>query len=438
VEAVRFAQVNLGFEMRAQPPLASEMVRGALDALRSGYPAFSDALRACGESRLSDLSDPGPVVAIDATRYTTSQLAVVGHMFYVASRLGGLPASVLEIGGGYGAPARAWLTCGLGRLHRYVILDLPESLFFSEVFLAAHFGFEAVLNLADPEAAGKVGRASVVLCPVQRMSLLNKLQFDVVLNTGSMQEMTDDWIDVYTDLLSEIDVGHFYSANYFLQPIDRMNESMNVWAPRLGPDWTAEDFQFCPPTAGSDSRSSLLAFYRHERDDSAPAESAEKILDRLQARVSSDPLTPQEGRDIAIVMDFFRRRPSAQLALKLARLLSGAFPRVCKESAYFVDWLLARPDLVGSPGGRRNDGIAVQIIPTACCRKRRAGMTPDRPSFRVSGCESRHRKRRFFRTSESTSDCGAVIPSACASNATGGAARIAELRIASATAIVRS
>ena len=50
--------------------------------------------------------------------------------------------------------------------------------------------------------------------------------FDVVVNTGSMQEMTDDWIAVYERFLSAISARYFYSANYFLQPIDRMNEAI--------------------------------------------------------------------------------------------------------------------------------------------------------------------------------------------------------------------
>lgn len=342
VEAVGFAQVHVGFEMRAAPPLASVMVQGQLDSLRSAYPAFAGALKACGESPLSDFSDRPPIVLVDGTRYTTSHLAVVGHMFYVAKRLGRLPESVLEIGGGYGAPARAWLTCNLGRLRRFAILDLPESLFFSEVFLKAHFGFEAVVNLADPDAMSRAGLASVVLCPVQRMALLKEFEFDVAINTGSMQEMTDDWITFYMDFLSELKARHFYSANYFLQPISRMNESMNLWAPRLRTDWTLEDCQFYPATPESDFRSSLLAFYGHESEERAPAESVDELIGGLQARIPDDILTQQEGRDIALLMDFFRRRPSIELALSLARVLSGKFPMICKESAFLVNWLLLR------------------------------------------------------------------------------------------------
>ena len=46
-------------------------------------------------------------------------------------------------------------------------------------------------------------------------------------------------------------------------------------------------------------------------------------------------------------MDYFRRRPSTELALGLAHILSEAFPQVCKESAFMVNWLLEHRDALG-------------------------------------------------------------------------------------------
>lgn len=343
-EATSFAQNQVGFEMRAMPPQASIMVNAQLEDMRSSYPEYAQALATNGESLLSDISHPGPVVIVDGMRYTTSQLSVVEHMFYIAKRLGKLPESVLEIGGGYGVPARAWLTSDLGRMRRFAILDLPESLFFSEVFLKAHFGIESVVNLADPRALSHAGKASVILCPVQKMSLLTEFDFDVAINTGSMQEMTDDWIAVYMDLLTQLKADYFYSANYFLQPIDRMNESMNLWSPRVPPQWALLDFDFYPASEESDFRNSLRAFYRREPPREFSFQNTVEMLDRLECRVANTVLTQEEGSELALLMDGFRREMPAPLVGRLARTLHNKFPLKYKELLFIVNWLLARRD----------------------------------------------------------------------------------------------
>jgi hypothetical protein len=52
------------------------------------------------------------------------------------------PRRVLEIVGGYGEIARLWVTNAIAPAKSYVIVDIPECLFFAEVALRSEFGEE--------------------------------------------------------------------------------------------------------------------------------------------------------------------------------------------------------------------------------------------------------------------------------------------------------
>lgn len=256
--------------------------------------------------------------------------------------MGKFPNSVLEIGGGYGTPARAWLTSSPGEVRRYAILDVAESLFFAEVFLRAHFGLDSVSNLADPDASVSAESARVLLCPLERMDSLKTFEFDVVINTGSMQEMTDEWISVYEAYLSDINASYFYSANYFLQPIDKMNESMNLYSPRLRKDWKLLAHDFFPATAESDFRSSLRTLYQHIDAPQIILEEIAKLVESIETSKRDSPINDQLGSDLALFMDAYRRGLRDEDVLRVVRVLENNQVTMVKELAFLVAHLLAR------------------------------------------------------------------------------------------------
>ncbi len=149
------------------------------------------------------------------------------------------PQTVCEIGGGYGSPARLWLTNTIHRPGLYVIVDLPESLFFAEIFLRLILGPDAVyyISSAKPLDRAEVAAHQVLLCPVARMAALSTIHLDLVYNTLSMQEMSEECINHYMRWLDEQDCRFFYSFNYGGTPIEKASESMNVCAPRLSSRW---------------------------------------------------------------------------------------------------------------------------------------------------------------------------------------------------------
>ena len=70
---------------------------------------------------------------------------------------------VCEIGGGFGAPARLFLTNSYRRPHSYVIVDLPKSLSFAECYLRATLGNDRVRYVGD--AVGALPEGTAILVP---------------------------------------------------------------------------------------------------------------------------------------------------------------------------------------------------------------------------------------------------------------------------------
>ncbi len=170
--------------------------------------------------------------------------------------------TVLEIGGGYGSLARLWLLNIIRPAQRYVIVDLPWSLFFADVMLSDEFGADAVGYVRDT-----VPDTRVVLCPVAN---LHKLQghHDIIVNIGSFQEMSDPWVDFYMAWLDGCDSNWLYSLNYCGQPLKDMGESRTFWSPRPSREWSTRLIEHDPPLIRMQCSLRFFAEHLYER---APA-----------------------------------------------------------------------------------------------------------------------------------------------------------------------
>jgi hypothetical protein len=128
------------------------------------------------------------------------------------------PLRLLEIGGGYGGLAYLLMTAFPGRV-RYAIVDLPESLLFSSIYLSVllpdldHGFVTAAERFALPESGG------VTFIPnflYERMSPPDdEPPFDLVLNHLSLPEMSEPQV---RDYLASIRrwlgrEGYFFEAN---------------------------------------------------------------------------------------------------------------------------------------------------------------------------------------------------------------------------------
>ena len=239
IHAVQSPRSNMGYEARMSGRTLVDYARGGEQACLGIFPQYAAEL---GSFRESPLSHPDTLALMNGRLVSSPMYSHAIHIMRCASLV--KPGVVLEIGGGYGAPGRLWTTNRVCRPRIYVDVDFPESLFFAEVYLRSNdpsLRVEYLTAEADIERIHEepVEGPTVVLAPIALIESLKSLPVDLVVNTGSLQEMTPEWVEFYCGWLDRIRAGHFYSSNYFGQRIDNLLEGMNFVAPDLSERWAS-------------------------------------------------------------------------------------------------------------------------------------------------------------------------------------------------------
>jgi putative sugar O-methyltransferase len=123
--------------------------------------------------------------------------------------------TVLEIGAGWGGFAFAFKT--LFHNTTYVIIDLPQTLLFSAVYLRAAFPSAFMLLFGDkPQEVllEDVQSYDFIFLPHYFLDPIHKLgQIDLAINIASFQEMTSDQVDRYASRLSDSGCASIFSHN---------------------------------------------------------------------------------------------------------------------------------------------------------------------------------------------------------------------------------
>jgi len=324
-EAIYHAQVRAGFETRHTGPDLDGHVWSMEIAIARDFPQFADKLHSFSESPLSARE----TLTTRDGWLTSSPLCY--HAYKIMSILSHLqPSSVVEIGGGTGGPARAWLTNDLHRPRFYVNIDFPESLFYAEVFLraAAPELITGYLHAGTPFPED----CHVVLCPIANMDEVCRQPIDLLINSGSMQEMSDDYIAFYMDKIERSRWDHFYSINYFGQSITDRRESMNLASPVLSKNWRTT-FHTLTPAAHSGTLEALF-----ERQQ-APNE--QLTLDAARRALLMRPIDTLEKWFTAF--DAVRQTDPSALWMDVAAAAAIDMPYVPKETLYLARRAANRP-----------------------------------------------------------------------------------------------
>ena len=224
VGVLRYAQKYVPFDHR-EP--ANQALIEIYDGMLAGdFPLYAEMIGSLGEN---PRSLPETLIKRDGRLLSNIFFWHIRGML-AQYQYAGQPKRILEIGGGYGALARLWLTNAFAGVERYVIADLPESLFFAEVSLRDEFGADVgYWNGSDPGT-------KVVLLPISRLNQY-KTPSDLVISMGSMQELSDVWVNFYMKWLDEYPAKWFYSVNYMGQPLSQLMESRCYWGPRPSTKW---------------------------------------------------------------------------------------------------------------------------------------------------------------------------------------------------------
>jgi putative sugar O-methyltransferase len=236
-EAIDYGQ-QCGFDHRS--PLNEKSaynIELAVHFLRYEYQHFAQHIDNFKES---PFSLPSSLLFYPGTSNPISEVMYF-HAFYVLTLLSFDPtiSRICEIGGGYGNPAWLWFRNSIHRVDHYTIIDMPESLFFAEVFLSLSLPDVSIKYIIDPkdmddtDAHGK----SITLCPIQHHAETKRRKYDVVVNTGSYSEMTDEWVEFWGQWLGKQKTRLFYSHNMFGNPVDKLYEGRSTYAPIVPENW---------------------------------------------------------------------------------------------------------------------------------------------------------------------------------------------------------
>jgi putative sugar O-methyltransferase len=159
--------------------------------------------------------------------------------------------NVLELGAGYGGLART-LKLFFPRIS-YAIIDIPETLYFSSLFLRLNFPDAKVCFVTDPaELSGPVSDYDFIFIPTKFAEVLLGSEFELFCNTASLGEMKNEIIKYWMDFIqNKVNVHYFFGLNRFLNTVIpeehnwRLNE--NICSISFDPQWRILKWELEPP-----------------------------------------------------------------------------------------------------------------------------------------------------------------------------------------------
>lgn len=154
-----------------------------------------------------DIGNPFGIL-IDGTLVRTR----AAYQHYSARRiidcLDSTPATVVEIGGGYGGTAHYLLRDRPGI--RYIDFDLPESLALTSYYLLRAFpNLRFLLYGEGKHTPDAIGLADVVLMPTYTINCLPENSANVVFSSHSLSDVSSEALRAYLPVIERITKGYF-------------------------------------------------------------------------------------------------------------------------------------------------------------------------------------------------------------------------------------
>lgn len=350
-EVIHAGQVSFQFDHREPIEGNAHRFANYVNSLRYEYPHLAGAI-----DRFED--SPRSVASTLATvRGSGKRVSNVTyfHAFYVLSCLTHRPDidSVLEVGGGYGGAARVWLTNPVRPISRYGIVDLPESLFFAECFLRATLDTHEVVYCLPGVEVDEAATNRVYLFPLPEHARTNAVAWSAITNTGSMGELSIDWVLWWKQWLGRQRYGLFYSHNYFGLPVERMYEARNHFSPQVPPNVRLRRARINHPMmiAQSTNRNAAELFFEPLREGERAGDAYRVLEERLGDRF--------DLRDMAYFLYNLPETPSVAQDIRLLFKLIDDLPYRPKELLHLYDRILGAPAFGDQPAEVR-ERIAAQ------------------------------------------------------------------------------
>lgn len=132
----------------------------------------------------------------------------------------------LDIGGGYGGLTR--LLKNVYQKSSFVIIELPELCMLSVYFLKRNFADKKIGTLLDFKDKNKIfyddlKHFDFVILPQNFMEKFDGEIFDLIINTTSLGEMTDEMQNYYLKHIERVSKSYFYSVNRAKKRVEKYN-----------------------------------------------------------------------------------------------------------------------------------------------------------------------------------------------------------------------
>ncbi len=231
----------------------SKLVNEEFDTFRSIFTGYLERLQHMGyyyacnvdtDNLLRSIHDSGignpyDLYTMNGKQYTLNFLRKFLHYLYVRKHINMLKvASVLEIGGGYGAQAEVILQIHPGI--RYVLVDIVPQIYITECYLKTLFpgrvvGYDDIKKMDKLNLNEFSDQNIFVMASWQLPKLCSSI--DLFWNCASFQEMTEEKIANYVKYIKQLG-ARVYSCN--LKGRDRFISS-NVLKKYLLPHFRLDD-----------------------------------------------------------------------------------------------------------------------------------------------------------------------------------------------------
>lgn len=343
-EAIAFAQQKTGFEHRTSVEKSHSHWERYEQALLIDFPTERDLIAQICDT---ELSHPDTIAKFGG-RLMSNMMFWHAYEFLATCKPTSGIERIVEIGGGYGMLARLWFLHGPQPL-TYWMTDFPESLFFAEVFLREHFPNFEIHYVTESVDTASIQTADIVFCPAQIAVSMDTAAVDLIINSGSMQEMTESAMLWWCDWIEKSSARYLYSLNYGLHPIHtKRGGSANWMCPRLGPYWDTSHIRLDPPIVREQSlRHFREVLYKRipeeSRDTTERVKAARKILS-----AHDKPVSIHREQAVLELLDALRIAPLPELIMKLHEVLGTHYDYCPKELVHICQVGLENKDICTS------------------------------------------------------------------------------------------
>ncbi len=152
----------------------------------------------------------------------------------------------LDLGGGYGGLSR--LLKNIYKNSTIVIIELPEVCFLANFFLKQNFANKKIGTFKDFDKTQKISledlkKYDFVILPQPFIKLFEDNIFNLVINTTSLGEMTNQMQNFYIQHIERITKDYFYSINRPFKREDKYN-AQGFYDIEFKKRWIAKIYQF--------------------------------------------------------------------------------------------------------------------------------------------------------------------------------------------------